>query len=67
MVWWDGERCQAEAAPAFDTYEDHRMAMSLAPACLRFGREIQINNPKVVSKSYPAFWDDLKKAGTKIV
>ena len=67
VVWWDGERCQAEAAPAFDTYEDHRMAMSLAPACLRFGREIQINNPKVVSKSYPAFWDDLKKAGTKIV
>ena len=24
---------------------------------------IKINNPQVVSKSYPNFWDDLKKAG----
>ncbi|MBQ7527387.1 MAG: 3-phosphoshikimate 1-carboxyvinyltransferase [Bacteroidaceae bacterium] len=51
---------------AFDTYEDHRMAMALAPVCLRTGGEIQINNPEVVSKSYPAFWDDLKKAGFKV-
>lgn len=50
----------------FDTYEDHRMAMSLAPVCLRTGGQIQINNPEVVSKSYPAFWDDLKKVGFKI-
>ena len=50
----------------FDTYEDHRMAMALAPVCLRTGGEIQINNPEVVSKSYPAFWDDLKKAGFKV-
>ena len=47
----------------FDTYEDHRMAMALAPVCLRTGGPIQINNPQVVSKSYPAFWDDLRKAG----
>ncbi|MBR1498347.1 MAG: 3-phosphoshikimate 1-carboxyvinyltransferase [Bacteroidaceae bacterium] len=47
----------------FDTYEDHRMAMSLAPVCLRVGGEIIINNPQVVSKSYPGFWDDLKKVG----
>ena len=50
----------------FDTYEDHRMAMSLAPVCLRTGGEIQINNPEVVSKSYPAFWEDLKKVGFRI-
>lgn len=50
----------------FDTYEDHRMAMALAPVCLRTGGEIQINNPEVVSKSYPSFWDDLKKAGFTI-
>ena len=47
----------------FDTYDDHRMAMSLAPVCLRTGGEIQINNPEVVSKSYPSFWDDLGKVG----
>lgn len=50
----------------FDTYDDHRMAMSLAPICLRTGGEIQINNPEVVSKSYPSFWDDLSKVGFTI-
>ena len=47
----------------FDTYDDHRMAMALAPICLRTGGQIKINNPEVVSKSYPAFWDDLRKVG----
>ena len=50
----------------FDTYDDHRMAMSLAPVCLRTQGEIQINNPEVVSKSYPSFWDDLSKVGFTI-
>lgn len=50
----------------FDTYDDHRMAMSLAPICLRTQGEIQINNPEVVSKSYPSFWDDLSKVGFTI-
>jgi len=45
-----------------DTYKDHRMAMSFAPLCLKFG-ELQINDVEVVSKSYPDFWQDLKKAG----
>jgi len=40
--------------------------MSMAPACLRTGKQIQINNPQVVSKSYPAFWEDLEKAGFEI-
>jgi len=44
-----------------DTYNDHRMAMSFAPLGLRV--PININNPKVVSKSYPDFWDDLQKIG----
>ena len=51
---------------AFDTYEDHRMAMSFAPVCLRVNGQVQINNPQVVSKSYPRFWEDLEKAGFKI-
>ncbi len=50
----------------FDTYDDHRMAMALAPVCLRTGGQIQINNPEVVSKSYPSFWNDLRKAGFNI-
>ena len=44
-----------------DTYNDHRMAMAFAPLGLRV--PININNPKVVSKSYPDFWDDLQKIG----
>ena len=48
-----------------DTHKDHRMAMSFAPLCLEFG-ELQINDVEVVSKSYPDFWEDLKKAGFTI-
>ncbi len=47
----------------FDTYEDHRMAMSLAPICMVLNEPIHINNPEVVSKSYPGFWSDLEKIG----
>jgi 3-phosphoshikimate 1-carboxyvinyltransferase len=41
------------------------MAMAFAPAAIRFP-ELQIENPEVVSKSYPNFWSDLKKVGVKI-
>ncbi len=44
--------------PVFKTYQDHRMAMSFAPLGL-FG-PIEIENPDVVVKSYPKFWDDLE-------
>lgn len=47
---------------AIDTYEDHRMAMAFAPASLKIGN-IRINNPEVVSKSYPNYWNDLKSVG----
>lgn len=62
---WDGERCSPEEDTAIDTYEDHRMAMAFAPVAMKLG-SIKINNPQVVSKSYPRFWDDLKYAGFKI-
>lgn len=62
VLSWNGERCEGETNPAIDTYEDHRMAMAFAPAALKL-KNIRINNPQVVSKSYPGFWNDLKKAG----
>jgi 3-phosphoshikimate 1-carboxyvinyltransferase len=43
--------------PLFKTYHDHRMAMSLAP--LSILHKIKIEDPGVVSKSYPNFWKDL--------
>ena len=62
VLSWEGERCTTEAHPAIDTYEDHRMAMAFAPTCLALP-EILINNPQVVSKSYPRYWEDLRQAG----
>lgn len=49
---------------SFATYDDHRMAMALAPIGLR--QPIFIQNPEVVSKSYPGFWNDLKQLGFEI-
>lgn len=47
--------------PPIETYDDHRMAMAFAPLCQV--REVIIDNPDVVKKSYPAFWDDLRTMG----
>ena len=62
VLSWEGERCTTEEHPAIDTYEDHRMAMAFAPTCLALP-EILINNPQVVSKSYPRYLEDLRQAG----
>lgn len=53
-----------EGAPTFATYEDHRMAMAFAPLAM-FGK-IQIEEPNVVEKSYPDFWQDLERLGFKV-
>lgn len=45
-----------------DTYEDHRMAMAFAPLAVIFDK-VTINDPAVVGKSYPAFWEHLEKIG----
>ena len=58
---WDGERCQPSDDP-IETYEDHRMALAFAPVALK-RQGLQINNPEVVSKSYPDYWKDLQTAG----
>lgn len=51
--------------PVVRTYHDHRMALAFAPMALA-GYTIEIENPDVVSKSYPGFWDDLKSVGFDI-
>jgi 3-phosphoshikimate 1-carboxyvinyltransferase len=48
-----------------NTYDDHRMAMAFAPLALIIP-EIEIEDFKVVEKSYPAFWDDLGKVGFEL-
>ncbi len=42
-----------------ETYHDHRMALSLAPLA-GIVEDLRINEPEVVSKSYPHFWKDLQ-------
>lgn len=53
------------ATEAIKTYEDHRMAMSFAPLALRLGH-IDIEDPVVVNKSYPDYWNDLKMVGFEV-
>lgn len=57
---WDGTRCPAEPHPEIHTYDDHRMALAFAPVAVSRG-EITILHPEVVSKSYPTFWEEMKK------
>lgn len=65
ILMWNGERCEPDLHPVIATYEDHRMAMAFAPAAMLMP-EIRIDEPQVVSKSYPGYWEDLKKAGFEI-
>ncbi|GAB3258256.1 3-phosphoshikimate 1-carboxyvinyltransferase [Larkinella harenae] len=48
--------------PTFATYDDHRMAMAFAPIAMR--QEVVIEEPGVVAKSYPSFWDDMARVAT---
>ncbi len=47
------------------TYHDHRMAMAFAPLALKV-KEVELQDAKVVGKSYPHFWKDLENAGFDI-
>lgn len=53
-----GQLLQAPAE-SIATYQDHRMAMAFATLMMK--TDLQIENPEVVSKSYPGFWGDLEK------
>jgi len=43
-----------------ETYDDHRMAMSFAPCAYRYPG-LCIDHPEVVTKSYPGFWNEMKR------
>ena len=68
VLQWKGEMSDQPVVPehvSIDTYDDHRMAMAFAPIALVKG-SVVINNPEVVSKSYPSFWEDMRSAGFNI-
>ncbi len=64
-LYWNGDRCEPDPDTGIDTYEDHRMALSFAPAAF-IVPGLRINHPQVVTKSYPHFWDDLKACGFRL-
>jgi len=48
-----------------NTYQDHRMAMAFAPLALKV--PIAIDDPLVVTKSFPTFWKDIAKMGVAVL
>ena len=62
---WTGKTLDTNSDYEIFTHEDHRMAMSLAPLAI-LTNKLTINDPHVVSKSYPNFWNELKQAGATI-
>jgi 3-phosphoshikimate 1-carboxyvinyltransferase len=65
-ISWEGKRGEPIPEPVIDTYNDHRMAMAFAPLAIPFG-PLGIHDPAVVTKSYPAYWSDLEKAGFRLI
>jgi 3-phosphoshikimate 1-carboxyvinyltransferase len=57
-----GHECAALRPARIATYEDHRMAMSFAVLAGRFNG-LQIEEPQVVTKSFPDFWERLQALG----
>jgi 3-phosphoshikimate 1-carboxyvinyltransferase len=53
-----------EGIPTLETYNDHRMAMCMAPLAQIY--TLRINHEMVVEKSYPTFWEDWKQLGFQI-
>lgn len=51
---------------SINTFEDHRMAMAFAPFSLLI-KELSIEEPEVVKKSYPEFWDHIQSFGVLIL
>ena len=48
-----------------DTYSDHRIALAFSPLVIKT-KSLKINNPKVVEKSYPKYWNHLNKMGIEV-
>jgi 3-phosphoshikimate 1-carboxyvinyltransferase len=48
-----------------ETFNDHRIVMSFAPLAM-MGIDVRVDNPKVVTKSYPCYWEDFKKMSISV-
>ena len=65
-IFWNGnEEIKVPEDHFVDTYEDHRMALAFAPLSI-ITKELNIDDPDVVVKSYPKYWEDLNSVGFDI-
>lgn len=63
---WDGQSSQRLITEPFklSTYQDHRIAMALAPLMASRNKlGVIIDNPECVSKSFPSYWTEIEKLG----
>ena len=58
----DDKHIAIDETPRIETFDDHRMAMSFAPAAMVIP-ELMVLDSGVVSKSYPNYWNHLRNAG----
>ncbi|MBD5387063.1 3-phosphoshikimate 1-carboxyvinyltransferase [bacterium] len=61
---WNGGTTPVGENESIDTYHDHRIAMAFAVAAVKLPY-LYINDPKVTEKSFPDYFEILKKAGFK--
>ena len=59
-LFWDGSRIEKQPDICVKTYNDHRMVMAFAPVIFKT-EPFEIDNAEVVRKSYPGFWEEMKK------
>ncbi|MBU1144476.1 MAG: 3-phosphoshikimate 1-carboxyvinyltransferase [Firmicutes bacterium] len=50
----------------FESFNDHRIVMSIAIAATRATHQVMIKNAEAINKSYPNFFEDLEKLGADI-
>ena len=62
---WEITGCNLVPGHVINPHNDHRIAMSFAMLIARFPG-ILIRNEEVVKKSYPSFWQDIRKLGVRI-
>lgn len=65
-ISWEGnETIKIPVNHFIKTYDDHRMAMAFTPLSI-VSKQLIIEDPDVVAKSYPEFWNDLEAFGFSI-
>ncbi|HET9058033.1 MAG TPA: 3-phosphoshikimate 1-carboxyvinyltransferase [Chitinophagaceae bacterium] len=50
-----------------NSHNDHRIAMAIAVACLNADFDVEIRNAEAVNKSYPEFYNNMKKLGVNVI